>query len=312
MRDPVGSLEHLVGADAAGIRECRGPRHCSGCAGPSDLHMAHPCAAHMRVVVTTADREVAAVRLQAALTSPRLIHTLLCVPAVAPAHTQPFCAAPVRFQTHQERTRALLASVADANAPLFCPADALEAERELSHCVELARLQLAELGPADASKTAEQLRGYKDALLELARARPVFKPCASRCKLPLVRFRCSTAVGGPCKLTTVQPAGYLHTAGGAAACAAELRASVCCMDALPKSAVRRAVGVASAQAIGTLSVDCVDCSGICAAVCSLMRMDQGMLDQAPRITGHVVSVCCSCSALSAFLVICLCSPLSGK
>lgn len=77
-------------------------------------------------------------------------------------------------------------AVVEHNAPLFNPTEALEAEREVKHCTEIARLQLRELGPAEGAKEAGQLHSYKEAILDLNRSRPMFRPCKSNAKIPLV------------------------------------------------------------------------------------------------------------------------------
>ena len=96
-------------------------------------------------------------------------------------------AAPVRCTGHHAHTKALLDAVMEHNTALFDASEALEAERELCHCAEVARLQLRELGPAEAAKQAAQLHGYKEAILDLNRSRPVFRPCKASAKVPLVR-----------------------------------------------------------------------------------------------------------------------------
>lgn len=96
------------------------------------------------------------------------------------------CAAPIRCQAHKKQTQALLDAVVEHNAPLFLPAEAMEAEREVMHCSEVARLQLEELGPVDAPPQAAKLHSYKEAISDLNRSRPIFRPCKSNAKVPLV------------------------------------------------------------------------------------------------------------------------------
>jgi hypothetical protein len=78
-------------------------------------------------------------------------------------------------------------AVMEHNVQLFNPTEALELEREVIHCAEVARLQLKDLGPADSAKQAAQVHSYKDAILDLNRSRPVFKPCKANARVPLVR-----------------------------------------------------------------------------------------------------------------------------
>ena len=97
--------------------------------------------------------------------------------------------APVKCKEHHAQTQALLDAVVERNAALFDPSEALEAERELSHCADVARTQLADLGPAEAAQLAAQVHEYKEAIWDLNRSRPVFRPCKASAKVPLVRIR---------------------------------------------------------------------------------------------------------------------------
>jgi hypothetical protein len=104
-------------------------------------------------------------------------------------HLKGICAsaATVKGKIHRTQTQALMNAVVEQNAPLFNPAKALEAEREVMHCAEVARLQFKDLGPADSIKQAAQLHSYQQAISDLNRSRLVFKPCKANAKVPLVR-----------------------------------------------------------------------------------------------------------------------------
>ena len=105
-----------------------------------------------------------------------------------PAHA---CAAAVDPQMRAARSRALLATVAEHNAPAFSEVDADREASEYRRLADKARGHLAAVNAEPSARHATYVRGYKDALGELARMRPAYQPCLHAVSLERVRHACS-------------------------------------------------------------------------------------------------------------------------